>query len=268
MSGILERIEAKLDRILAMSTPLNNSVEDVIKLSPRDALLDEMQDEVVTEERDLLGKGVTWDARIHTSTKKQSMKNTWKRKPGVTEECFNAVMVELNEMVPFVGEKSEPTKKAPPSKPSKKAPPVKKAPPKSPVRQGDEHKFKPRAMKNIASLTTDFEASHEVILENLISKHGVDTLDALPESSHEDLFEDSHDWLNTLNNLQNEIDILTELSEKEDGTYKDTISETINEYITDAGANSNKLGSVPLANLESLKKELREYVTGWEDYFA
>lgn len=267
MSGILERIEAKLDSILAMSSPIDKSDllshDDVQeKLSPRDVLLE--------DERDQLGKGVTWDTRIHTSTKKQSQKNIWKRKPGLSDDFFNAVMAELSEMLPLAEEKSEsvePTKKAPPIKPSKKAPPVKKAPPKSPVRQGDEHKFKPRAMKNIASLTTDFEASHELILENLISKHGVDTLDALSEESHEELFEDSHDWLNTLNSLQHEIDILDGLSEKEDGSFKDTINESVSDYIKDAGGTSNKLGSIPMANLESLQKEISEYLTSWEEYF-
>ena len=41
------------------------------------------------------GKGVPWDGRIHTSTKKKTQKDIWKRRPGIDNEDFDLIMQEL-----------------------------------------------------------------------------------------------------------------------------------------------------------------------------
>ena len=39
--------------------------------------------------------GIPWDERIHTSTKTQTQKGFWKRKPRVEDDVFDAIVIEL-----------------------------------------------------------------------------------------------------------------------------------------------------------------------------
>ena len=41
------------------------------------------------------GKGIPWDHRIHTSTKKKTQKDIWKRRPGIDDEDYDAIVAEL-----------------------------------------------------------------------------------------------------------------------------------------------------------------------------
>ncbi len=66
MSGILERIEKKLDRILAMSSPIKGEIVE----TPVEELLGEMEQEqnlgALEEVSELDKQGIRWDSRIHT----------------------------------------------------------------------------------------------------------------------------------------------------------------------------------------------------------
>lgn len=46
--------------------------------------------------------GIPWDERIHTSTKKKTAKDFWKRKPRIEDDVFDAIVAELQAATPVV----------------------------------------------------------------------------------------------------------------------------------------------------------------------
>jgi len=50
---------------------------------------------LIAAPRDKAGDGVTWDARIHSGSKKMTTKGIWKRRKNIDDSLFESVMAEL-----------------------------------------------------------------------------------------------------------------------------------------------------------------------------
>jgi hypothetical protein len=75
------------DAIVAGAPPPPTSV--IVDLGKQDITI------VVDVVRDKNGDGVTWDARIHSSSKKMSTRGIWNRRRNVDDALFEEVMAEL-----------------------------------------------------------------------------------------------------------------------------------------------------------------------------
>lgn len=101
MSGILERIEAKQDQILAMLTKTMSSEtitpilsETITSLLPEVSTLKTDTGEIVFDDC-----GIPWDERIHSSNKKRTKdgKGSWSRRKNITDAEYTRVSAELRE---------------------------------------------------------------------------------------------------------------------------------------------------------------------------
>jgi len=96
-----ETIEVQSDRPIAMSSNLMTqqmvSEGAQVPLVP-EKVVDSYGDEVDIRTHGSIevdAEGTPWDERIHAGTKTMSVKNIWKKKRGVDDEVFIAVMAEL-----------------------------------------------------------------------------------------------------------------------------------------------------------------------------
>lgn len=242
--GILERLEEMLTELLAIYD--SGLVLDALRVTDTET---NETEEIVNEMRDNGGEGVIWDERIHTTNKARTQKDLWKRKHGLDTDFYNSVMAELQ---------GESTKKAPPSK---KSPPVKKTPPGKTTDQ----KFKQEALKNINMICKRHDVSFEMVVANILEKHGLNTFDGLPENLHEEVSEKTSIWLEKLNKVQEEIDVLNKMSDGSE--HNQDINDAILVYIQEAGASDSALGSVPIDSLEGLRLELIGYSNQWAEFF-
>lgn len=77
--------------------------------------------------------GLPWDARIHAATKSKVANGSWKRKKGLPDETYNAVVAELRGVMAIPpGPVGTVAAYAPPPPPPPVAPPVTVAPPPAP----------------------------------------------------------------------------------------------------------------------------------------
>lgn len=93
--GILERIEAKLDQLLAaqgsgQAVDLNSFTTPDVGTAPQAA-----PSSVAVGETELDKAGFPWDARIHASSKEKVAAGTWKYKRGVEQDVKDGVENEM-----------------------------------------------------------------------------------------------------------------------------------------------------------------------------
>ena len=98
MSGILERIETKLDVLIAkLSTPVEPVKADVTTTTTPVETVELV--EVITADpyEGVDCDGVVWDKRIHSKAKEPKSVTTgkWKRKKGITDKLYDDVTAEL-----------------------------------------------------------------------------------------------------------------------------------------------------------------------------
>lgn len=100
MSGILERIETKLDTVIELLSDGKPTLADVTQQPT--SLLEQAVADATTETgadpyAGVDADGVRWDKRIHSKAKEPIAATTgkWKRKKGITDKLYEDVMAEL-----------------------------------------------------------------------------------------------------------------------------------------------------------------------------
>lgn len=169
--GILERIEAKLDQLLATApTPVAEAVRTAVtapvaETAPTVPVAETVPTVPVAENApagELDKEGQPWDARIHTEARTKTVKGIWKLMRGVDKDLVPVVQAEnaakLQGTAPNVP--TVPTAPAAPTAPTVPAAPTAPA--------ADPHaEVKKKAMSEMNSLTHTYKVDADTLLEPL-----------------------------------------------------------------------------------------------------
>jgi len=209
--GILERIEAKLDKLLgAESAPAEAGrwkTDRVEVAAPELTPTVEVQPELPVEESKGSGMlddgGYEWDERIHSSNKKKTAKGIWTRRRGIDDSLYNQVIAEQTINPPEGSEEADINALDVPEAPSVPTPPAPPSPSvPTPPAVKPEDELKKKVMASIANLTTRFGVDFDKVIAQL--PDNVKSFDALDSSKYQEVSVAMEAWEGWLDLCQDE----------------------------------------------------------------
>jgi len=293
----LETLEAKLDKMgagcmsstvaadEAIATDIAAAVETpVAPKSPSVvAATEKVESQTnLAEVAELDIEGLPWDERINSGKvtdfpHAKTTKGAWKKRKGVSPAKIAEVQAELRASVSgsadVATEPSTPATPAAPSTPAVPATPTVPSTPAVPSTPGvpstpatpvtpvvTEESMKEKAIKLINELTSKYGITYDVIIAEILTPHGVDTFETLPEASHETVHVELKGWFDYLELIQELVDKLDALDPE--GTHG--LIDGVNVYCQQFGGSS--IGTVPKASVSQLYDTIGDFHKQWDTY--
>lgn len=244
--GILERIEEKLDQIIAglpaasgavlqaavttetsgksstASAASNAPTAESAPVAPasQNAPATNADNESASADVELDASGLPWDARIHTKMKSKKRDNTWKNIRGVDKTLLAQVEAELREKYPVTtgNAPAAPAGDTPaaPSAPSAPAAPAAPSPPAAPSAPatGVDPNAEQRAkvVAEVQRLTDTHRVDYDSIVEVLETMGNAKTFEELKPEYYDQAFLKFKTWADWLDMIHKDIAKAAELS--------------------------------------------------------
>jgi len=278
MSGILERIETKLDVLIAKlstpATPVKADVTTTTTFAEKAELV-----EVVTADpyEGVDVAGVVWDKRIHSKAKEPKSVTTgkWKRKKGITDKLYDDVTAELamvyitppaNEVLYSESEPVAPSNElaealATPTAPI--APPAPEIlavlPPAAP--DYPQPPLKEEVLTIIKQLTGVNKVEPNDITSLMLEVTGNDTISKLDILLMQELKNALFSWQDDIDTCGQHINEMIAIAEKHGYSAELTagVDGILEQYDADC------VGLVHYTAIKDVKEQLEAYLTTWQE---
>ena len=268
MSGILERIETKLDVLIAkLSTPVEPVIADVA-ITPVETV--ELVEVITADPYEGVDvDGVVWDKRIHSKAKEPKSVTTgkWKRKKGITDKLYDDVTAELamvyitppaNEVLYSESEPATPIAPAAPIAPP--APEILAVlPPAAP--DYPQPPLKEEVLTIIKYFTSVNKVEPNDITSLMLEVTGHDTISKLDILMMQELKNALFAWQDDIDTCGQHINEMIAIAEKHGYSAELTagVDGILEQYDADC------VGLVHYTAIKDVKEQLEAYLTTWQE---
>lgn len=300
MSGLLEKLLAKLETVdtkldallandsmgAAATSPVqtvDEAAAEAVKQEAASSVAEKVESQdvpvaPVTTDTELDVNGVPFNDTLHSGSskdpaeKRQNQAGQWKMRRGADKDAYKQWRLD------HMNGGTAPSAPTPPPPPSAPVPPsavsataATPPPPPAPVNAGatpppaaPESTAKTKILSEIKEITETYGVPHEFIDKYAFGKYGVDTLDAVPVASHEELATFLKGWGDYLEMCQAIIDQCDEMDNAGIPQVAGIV-DGCNHYIREFGS-AGPLGAVPKEALPQLHDALTKQHKQWADY--
>ena len=196
--------------------------------------------------------GVAWDDRIHSSNQKQTAKNVWSKRKGVTPADFNRIHAELLAQSTI----------APPPPAETIAPPPPAAPSVSnaPIEISANEQNKKDLLEQMNVLTSKYEMEFDVVL-TLLKKFNANTLDTLDPANFPAATTDFKAWHQWLEMISIEVDKIN-IAAAGNPAAAENIAVIFN------NGNATSLNTIQFDKCGEIHDQMKAYREQWDAFAA